>query len=72
MSNPSRQHSNQWYYMAGRVRRRGKQGKVGVKRKWWVLLSFPNPKKEIGGSHPGWNQGDRPPNVKGNPGRLYR
>ena len=32
--------STQRYYIAGGVRRRGKignHGKVGVKRKWWVL-----------------------------------
>ena len=41
-SNPSRQHSKVLYRC--RVRRRGKtgnHGKVGLKRKWWVLVQSP-------------------------------
>ena len=39
-----------------------------VKRKWWVR-SQP---QETGGSHPGWNQGDRPPDAEENLGSRYR
>ena len=55
----------------GGVRRRGKTGrygKVGVKRKRWILAI---PSKETRGSHPGWNHGNRPPEVEENPGSMY-
>ena len=41
------------------VRRRGKTGKLEKVGE----LSLPTPYKETGGNHPGWNQGDRPPDV---------
>ena len=51
-SNPSWQRSKVLYRWG--VRRRGKtgkHGKVGVKRKVWVLAHPPYSRKETGGSH---------------------
>ena len=54
-SKPSRQHSKALYRWGVRRGKAGKYGKVRVKR------------KEMVGSDPGWNQGDRPPDAEGKP-----
>ena len=70
-SNLSRQHSR--FYIAGVVRRRGntgKYGKVGVKRKWWVLAQPPYSPQGNGRQLIRvelFKQGDRPPDAEENP-----
>ena len=57
------------------VRRRGKtgkNGKIGVKRKWWVIAQPPYSSQGNGRQSPGWNQGDRTPDTEENPGSHYR
>ena len=67
-SNPSRQHSLLSCYLGCQEKRKDKKTrKVEVMRKW-----VPIPRKETGGSHPGWNEGDRLPDAEENPGSRYR
>ena len=53
-----------------------KDRKTGKSRKeekvMGFTLSLPIPRMEIGGSHPGWNQGLRVPDVKEKQGSRYR
>ena len=44
---------------------------ISANREYWVLAKLPIPRKEARGSHPGWKQGDRPPDVEDNPGSQY-
>ena len=75
MSNPSRQHSKVLYRWG--YRRRGKMGnngKVGMKRKWWVLAQLPYAPKGNRRQSPKvepFNQGDRLPDAEENLGSQY-
>ena len=69
--------NNQRYYISRGVRRRGKtgiHGKVGVKRKWWVLAELPYSPQGNGMQSPRvepFNQEDRPPYTEENPENQY-
>ena len=65
------QHLKTLYRWGVRRGTTGKYGKIGVKRKWWVLAGSPYSLQGNGRKSPrveSCNQEDRPPDVEENPG----
>ena len=64
-----------YHWGVRRIGNTGNHGKVGVKRKWWVLAYPPYSPQGNGKQSPRvepFKQGDRPPDVEENPRSWYR